>query len=142
MSRRWQTISRIDHLPGAGRRRTRAAGTPCSSFRKRASVPRNISRWPVRSLPSSEVTMDGSERTGHLEILRGTEARLRKELQGVPAALVRRRPAPGKWSILEIVCHLRDMERDAYLGRYRRILQEENPSLPNLEGDVLALERG
>ena len=54
---------------------------------------------------------------------------------------LRWRPVPDKWSIKEIMCHLRDMESDAYLARYRKILAEDNPALPNVDQDRLALER-
>ena len=54
---------------------------------------------------------------------------------------LRWRPVPNKWSIKEIMCHLRDMERDAYLARYRRILAEDNPVLPNVDQDQLAIDR-
>jgi hypothetical protein len=77
-----------------------------------------------------------------VEILRGTPARLKDALKGVPRKLALWTPAPGKWSIHEIVCHMRDMERDAYQTRFRRILAEENPALPDVDGDVYALERG
>jgi len=50
------------------------------------------------------------------------------------------RPIPNKWSIKEIMCHLRDMEREAYLARYRRMLSEDNPSLPNVDQDRIAYE--
>ena len=53
---------------------------------------------------------------------------------------LRWRPIPNKWSVKEIMCHLRDMERLAYLERYRRILTEENPRLPNVDQDRLAFE--
>jgi uncharacterized damage-inducible protein DinB len=85
--------------------------------------------------------MEDQERKSHLETLAATPARLKAALKGVPRKLLTQRPAPGKWSILEIVCHLRDMEREAYLARYRRILGEDNPVLPDLDGDALALER-
>jgi hypothetical protein len=58
----------------------------------------------------------------------------------VPKALSLWTPAPGKWSILEILCHMRDMEREAYLARYQRIVAEENPSLPDIDGDRHSLE--
>ena len=54
---------------------------------------------------------------------------------------LRWRPVPNKWSIKEIMCHLRDMESDAYLARYRRILDEDNPVLLNVDQDKLAIER-
>jgi len=53
---------------------------------------------------------------------------------------LRWRPIPDKWSIKEIICHLRDMERDAYLARYRRMLGEENPFLPNVDQNRIAYE--
>jgi uncharacterized damage-inducible protein DinB len=84
--------------------------------------------------------MDDTERNRNLEILRGTEAKLKGALKGIPRALVTWTPAPGKWSILEIVGHLRDMEEQAYLARYRRIQSEETPSLPDADGDRLSLE--
>jgi uncharacterized damage-inducible protein DinB len=80
------------------------------------------------------------ERKNRLEILRGTPSRLKAALKGVPKAVLLWTPAPGKWSILEIVCHLRDMERDAYLARYRRILAEDTPALPDIDGDTYSLE--
>ncbi len=85
--------------------------------------------------------MPDEERKGLLETLAATPARLKGALKGVPKKLAAWRPAPGKWSMLEIVCHLRDMEREAYLARYRRILSEDEPRLPDIDGDVLAIER-
>src|SRR5271154_3331616 len=90
--------------------------------------------------PSYNWGVDEQERKHCLEILRSTPARLKAVLKGVPKAVLLWTPAPGKWSILEIVCHLRDMERDAYLARYRRILAEDTPSLPDIDGDTLSLE--
>jgi uncharacterized damage-inducible protein DinB len=83
--------------------------------------------------------MTDLERAALLNIVAETPVRLRNALKGVSKKLLLWTPGPGKWSILEIVAHMRDMERDAYLGRYRRILAEENPALPDLDGDVIAL---
>lgn len=84
--------------------------------------------------------MDEHERKRYLEILRSTPAKLKAALKGVPKGLLLYTPAPGKWSILEIVCHMRDMERDAYLARYKRVLAEDTPQLPDIDGDVYSLE--
>lgn len=86
--------------------------------------------------------MDEQERQRLLAVLAATPARLKQALAGVPRALLLWTPAPGKWSILEIVAHMRDMERDAYLARYRLILAETDPSLPDVDGDRRALEGG
>ena len=85
--------------------------------------------------------MDEQERQRLFKILETTRGELKSALAGVPRKLLLWSPAPGKWSIQEIVCHMRDMEREAYLARYRRILAEEDPSLPDVDGDMLALER-
>lgn len=82
-----------------------------------------------------------NERARHLETLAATPAALKEALHGVPKKLLLFTPAPGKWSILEILCHMRDMEREAYLERYTRILAEPEPRLPDLNGEALAIER-
>jgi hypothetical protein len=83
--------------------------------------------------------MTDLERAALLHIVAETPARLKAALKGVPKKLLLWTPGPGKWSILEIVAHMRDMERDAYLTRYRRILAEDNPTLPDLDGDLIAI---
>ncbi|MFI5183015.1 MAG: DinB family protein [Vicinamibacteria bacterium] len=85
--------------------------------------------------------MDQQERDRYLTTLAATPGRLKGALSGVPKKLLLWTPAPGKWSIQEIVCHMRDMEREAYLERYRRILAEDNPTLPDIDGDAYAIER-
>jgi|GEM_PF-535589 len=85
--------------------------------------------------------MEANERPRYLEIVGQTPDRLTATLKGIPKKLLLWTPSPGKWSILEIVCHMRDMEEDAYLARYRRILGEEGPLLKNIDGDAYALER-
>lgn len=50
--------------------------------------------------------------------------------------------APGEtFSALEHVCHLRDIERDGYHVRVRRLLEEPSPSLLSLDGYEIARER-
>ncbi len=85
--------------------------------------------------------MDQSEHDGYLATVRSTPDRLKAALAGIPKKLLTWRPAPGKWSIHEIVCHMRDAEREGYLYRYTKILAEDNPTLPDVDGDKLALER-
>jgi carbonic anhydrase/acetyltransferase-like protein (isoleucine patch superfamily) len=45
----------------------------------------------------------------------------------------RARPAPGRWSALESLCHLRDADRDVFLPRLGRMLAERNPELPDVD---------
>lgn len=51
------------------------------------------------------------------------------------------RPAPGELSIVEHVCHLRDLEREGYLVRVRRIMGEREPDLDSFDGTAAARER-
>jgi hypothetical protein len=85
--------------------------------------------------------MERAERDQYLKIIKSTPDRLKATLRGAPKKLLMWRPAPGKWSIHEIVCHMRDVERLGYLHRYTEILTKVNPTFPDVDGDVLALER-
>ena len=85
--------------------------------------------------------MEKTERDQYVAIVRSTPERLKAALAGVPKKLLTWRPAPGKWSMHEIVCHMRDAERLGYLHRYTEILAKDNPTFPDVDGDALALER-
>jgi len=52
----------------------------------------------------------------------------------------RRRPSDSAFSLLEHACHLRDIELLAYERRITRMLSEENPELPDVDGGVIARE--
>src|ERR1700730_17592827 len=45
-----------------------------------------------------------------LKVEAGTVKKLERLIKGVPAAKLRKRPAPGKWSVAEILAHLADSE--------------------------------
>lgn len=51
------------------------------------------------------------------------------------------RPGEGEFSLVEHACHLRDLEREGYGLRLRRMLEESTPSLAGFEGDVVARQR-
>ncbi len=85
--------------------------------------------------------MEDFERRRYFETLAATPQALKAALKGLPKKLLLYTPAPGKWSILEILCHLRDMEREAYIERYTRILSEDEPRLPDINGEALAILR-
>jgi len=47
----------------------------------------------------------------------------------------------GEFSLVEQACHLRDLEREGYLVRARRMLAETAPELQGFDGDRIAAER-
>jgi hypothetical protein len=61
-------------------------------------------------------------------ILAATVAEIASLLAAIGPEKAAQRPAPGKWSAAEIVCHLADCEADDVL-RLRRTLAEEGPTL-------------
>jgi uncharacterized damage-inducible protein DinB len=54
--------------------------------------------------------------------------RLRRAVADMNAAQLKARPVAGKWSTLEVVCHLVDSEQ-AWCHRMKRVIAEERPLL-------------
>ena len=79
--------------------------------------------------------------------LEGMPRQLEKALELIPRDRLAWRPAswggcPSEnFSALEQICHLRDIERDGYHVRIRRMLEESNPSLVSLDSYEIARER-
>ena len=67
-----------------------------------------------------------------------TVAGLVKDLSGPDLSV---KNSPDEFSVVENVCHLRDIELEGYTARINRILRENNPSLPDIDGSRLAVER-
>jgi hypothetical protein len=67
-----------------------------------------------------------------------TVAGLVKNLSGSRLTV---RYSPEEFSVLENVCHLRDIEIEGYSARISKILQENSPLLPDIDGSRLAVER-
>jgi hypothetical protein len=66
---------------------------------------------------------------------------LRETVARLPEEIVRRKKSRTEFSIVENICHLRDIERDGYSVRLRRLLDEAQPFLSDLDGARLARER-
>lgn len=43
------------------------------------------------------------------------------------------RPAPGKWCLLEILCHLTDEEREDFRARVRHVLETPDQPMPPID---------
>lgn len=50
-------------------------------------------------------------------------------------------PPAGVFSLVEHLCHLRDLEAEGYQPRIRRLLQEDLPTLHEIDGSQWAVER-
>ena len=69
--------------------------------------------------------------------MRSTPARLAKVLGGMSPDQIEYKPAPHKWSIREILCHMADCEI-AWAWRMRLIYGLEHPTLQPFEQDAWA----
>lgn len=74
-------------------------------------------------------------------ILAATPTFLAEAMAQVGPAGWSRQPAPGEFSLLEHACHLRDLEREGYLVRVRRVLAEDRPALQGFDGTTIAASR-
>ena len=66
---------------------------------------------------------------------------LSSALASVSTADLARQPSPGQFSLVEHACHLRDLEREGYLVRVRRMLAEHEPALEPFDGGAIAAAR-
>jgi hypothetical protein len=74
-------------------------------------------------------------------ILRATPAAVRQLLDTVPASILGRAEAPGKWSIREVVQHLADSDLVGGF-RLRMILAHDRPPLAGYDQDLWATRLG
>jgi DinB family protein len=58
-------------------------------------------------------------------------------LSGVSDDTLHRRPAPGKWSVVEIVAHLAEDELTSS-WRYRQMIEQDGVPLPSFDQDLWA----
>ena len=83
---------------------------------------------------------DGTDFTALLAFLNETPNKLANSIAGLSNAEVRFQNSPDEFSVLENICHLRDLELQGYTPRIRRILAESNPALADFDGARVAAE--
>ena len=72
-----------------------------------------------------------------LEIIKATAAHIAKAVQSRDSTLLNRAPAPGKWSVREILCHLADTEV-VFAFRIRQALAEDHHVIQPFDQDKWA----
>ena len=76
-----------------------------------------------------------------IEQLGGMPAYVEGAIAAAPPDKLRHKPSPDEFSLLEQACHLRDLEREGYLVRVRRMLSEPEPALEPFDGAAVARDR-
>lgn len=73
--------------------------------------------------------------------LQKTPETLRQLMSGLPQRHLISKRSDTEFSILEHICHLRDIEAEGYAVRIEKLLTEVEPFLPDIDGSKLAEER-
>jgi FMN phosphatase YigB (HAD superfamily) len=76
-----------------------------------------------------------------LAVLRSTPAALDTLCLHLTTQQWRERPAPDEWNLTEILCHLRDADREVNIPRLLKVIGESNPFLPGMDTDTWAEQR-
>src|SRR6266478_5304197 len=76
----------------------------------------------------------------YLAALEATPVRVRALVNGLDDEALSRRPADGRFTLRENVAHLRDIDAEAYERRAALMIEEEHPTLPDVDGRRLAKE--
>ncbi len=60
---------------------------------------------------------------------------------GLTSEDIRWKPAPEKWSLLEVLCHLHDEEREDFRSRLKHILETPDDPMPKIDPVAWVTER-
>ncbi len=83
------------------------------------------------ALPPAEVAAAIQPLPGKIEALS----------RGLSAEQLRQRPRAGEWSMKEVMAHFLKVERDVFLLRLKRIVNEDRPRFESFDPEVWAAER-
>src|ERR1700722_12704940 len=73
-----------------------------------------------------------------IEVIRATPAKLEELVRTLDSEALNRAPAPGKWSIREVLCHLADVEV-SFAFRLRQALAEDHHVIQPFDQDKWAV---
>jgi hypothetical protein len=85
--------------------------------------------------------MTGQEFQEVVRFLEETPASIRQSAVEMTLQDLRWKPSDEEFSVVEQVCHLRDLEREGYSTRIKKLLTEQQPILPDFAGGRIARER-
>ena len=72
------------------------------------------------------------------EILATTPAKLQREISSLSLREMKTRPAPGKWSVQEVLAHLDDIEEVGMRARVAAMVEQTRPLLPSIDQEARA----
>jgi len=129
----------------------RAAGLPVFWVRKSSSdmdlsieLPQgtiaDVRPW-LEGVDHGELQFNWHGPQSLLATLRATPAALAALTRYLPDEKWHCQPKPGDWCLVEIMCHLRDVEQDINQPRLKTILNDDNPFIAGVVSDDWVEER-
>jgi len=85
--------------------------------------------------------LDDSARADLLRDLAAMPAYLKETFESLPQALLTTGGPDGLFSPVEQVWHLADLEQEGFASRIERLLNEQDPQLPDFDGTAVARAR-
>ncbi len=76
-----------------------------------------------------------------LAVMRSTPAVIDSLCRDLTAETWLHKPGDDEWSLTEVLCHLRDVEKELNIPRFEKLLKEENPFIAGRDSDRWASER-
>jgi FMN phosphatase YigB (HAD superfamily) len=86
----------------------------------------------IKKIESAKFEQTWSTPASILEILKSTPAALQTICSRIPADKWSDRPQPDEWALTEILCYLRDLDREIITPRLYRVIEENNPFMPRV----------
>jgi len=77
---------------------------------------------------------------GVLEILTTTPQKLKQEIPTLSRREMLTPPAPGKWSVRQVLAHMADVEEFGMRARVAAIIEQENSTLPFFDQEARAVD--
>ncbi len=99
-----------------------------------------LRHWLQSVDPASLEPSFGSQ-AAIMAILESTPAVLHSMAAGLTASAWKREPTPEDWAFIEIICHLRDTEREVHHPQIEILQQESKPFVPRPDAAVWAKQR-
>jgi len=100
----------------------------------------NVISW-LEKLKSNTIKTPLDNCAANIAILSSTPAALQSLLGQLPKEIWQLNPRPGDWSFGEIICHMRDVDKEVHLPRFMSVINDENIFFPAIDTEEWSRER-
>ena len=114
--------------------------TPARNALSQTGALENVLPW-LEKVEMAQQTPDFQAISCIFATLQSTPAVFDSLSRSLPEEAWAHRPAETEWSLIEILAHLRDVDREVNLGRISQTIRGENPFLPGANTDPWVQER-